>query len=49
MAAPCREQSYLGKTLENAVKKTIVAFAVATVGLGGCMTYDPYTGEEKNL
>ena len=47
MAAPCREQSYLGKTLENAVKKTIVAFAVATVGLGGCMTYDPYTGEEK--
>jgi len=29
------------------VKKTILAFAVATVGLGGCMTYDPYTGEEK--
>jgi outer membrane protein OmpA-like peptidoglycan-associated protein len=29
------------------VKKTILAFAVATFGLGGCMTYDPYTGEEK--
>ncbi|PHQ26932.1 hypothetical protein CLH62_04930 [Marinobacter guineae] len=29
------------------MKKTILAFAVATVGLGGCMTYDPYTGEEK--
>ncbi|XKG37329.1 OmpA family protein [Marinobacter sp.] len=29
------------------MKKTLVAFAVATVGLGGCMTYDPYTGEEK--
>lgn len=29
------------------MKKTILALAVATVGLGGCMTYDPYTGEEK--
>ncbi|MBU2953908.1 OmpA family protein [Marinobacter sp. F3R08] len=29
------------------MKKTIVAFALATVGLSGCMTYDPYTGEEK--
>ena len=29
------------------MKKTILAFAVATIGLGGCMTYDPYTGEEK--
>jgi|TARA_B100001121_G_C18695871_1_gene624984 outer membrane protein OmpA-like peptidoglycan-associated protein len=29
------------------VKKTILAFATATVVLGGCMTYDPYTGEEK--
>lgn len=29
------------------MKKTILAFALATVGLGGCMTYDPYTGEEK--
>jgi outer membrane protein OmpA-like peptidoglycan-associated protein len=32
---------------EIAVKKTILAFALATVGLSGCMTYDPYTGEEK--
>lgn len=29
------------------VKKTMCALAVATLGLGGCMTYDPYTGEEK--
>jgi len=29
------------------VKKTILAFAVATVGLSGCMTYDPYSGEQK--
>tara|TARA_R110000868_G_scaffold291517_2_gene551885 strand:+ start:1447 stop:2103 length:657 start_codon:yes stop_codon:yes gene_type:complete len=29
------------------VKKTILAFAVATFGLAGCMTYDPYTGGEK--
>lgn len=29
------------------MKKTILAFAVAIVGLSGCMTYDPYTGEEK--
>ncbi|MDY6840817.1 MAG: OmpA family protein [Pseudomonadota bacterium] len=29
------------------MKKTMLAFAVATVGLAGCMTYDPYTGEEK--
>ncbi|QSP94625.1 OmpA family protein [Marinobacter salinisoli] len=29
------------------MKKTVLAFAVATMGLSGCMTYDPYTGEEK--
>ena len=29
------------------MKKTILAFAVATFGLAGCMTYDPYTGGEK--
>lgn len=29
------------------MKKTILAFSVATFGLGGCMTYDPYTGEEQ--
>jgi len=29
------------------VKKTMVAFAMATVGLAGCMTYDPYTGEKE--
>lgn len=29
------------------MKKTLLAFAVATVTLNGCMTYDPYTGEEK--
>ena len=29
------------------MKKTILAFAIATTGLTGCMTYDPYTGEEK--
>ncbi|PPK53055.1 OmpA family protein [Marinobacter persicus] len=29
------------------MKKTILALAVATVTLAGCMTYDPYTGEEK--
>lgn len=29
------------------MKKTIIAFAMATVTLSGCMTYDPYTGEEK--
>ena len=29
------------------MKKTILAFAVATFGLGGRLTYDPYTGEEK--
>jgi outer membrane protein OmpA-like peptidoglycan-associated protein len=29
------------------VKKMILVFMVATFGLGGCMTYDPYTGEEK--
>ncbi|KAA1176259.1 OmpA family protein [Marinobacter salinexigens] len=29
------------------MKKTIFALTVATVTLGGCMTYDPYTGEEK--
>jgi len=34
---------------EKTVKKTILAFAVATVGLSGCMTYDPYTGEEKTF
>lgn len=29
------------------MKKTMVAFAMATVGLAGCMTYDPYTGEKE--
>jgi len=29
------------------MKKTIMALAVASVTLAGCMTYDPYTGEEK--
>ncbi|MBS3805029.1 MAG: OmpA family protein [Oleiphilaceae bacterium] len=29
------------------MKKALLAFVVATVGLAGCMTYDPYTGEEK--
>lgn len=29
------------------MKKTMVAFSVALVGLHGCMTYDPYTGEQK--
>lgn len=29
------------------MKKTILVFAVAAVTLSGCMTYDPYTGEEK--
>lgn len=29
------------------MKKTMMAVAVAVVTLNGCMTYDPYTGEEK--
>ncbi len=29
------------------MKKLFLALTLATVGLGGCMTYDPYTGEEK--
>lgn len=29
------------------MKKAILALAVTTMGLAGCMTYDPYTGEEK--
>lgn len=29
------------------MKKTMVAFSVALVGLHGCMTYDPYSGEQK--
>lgn len=29
------------------MKKTLLAVAFTTVGLNGCMTYDPYTGEEK--
>lgn len=29
------------------MKKIIFAFAFSTLALGGCMTYDPYTGEEK--
>lgn len=29
------------------MKKTVLAFAVAATALSGCMTYDPYTGEEK--
>lgn len=29
------------------MRKMILAFAAVTLGLSGCMTYDPYTGEEK--
>jgi len=29
------------------VKKTILAVTLASFTLGGCMTYDPYTGEQK--
>ncbi|MDO6442633.1 OmpA family protein [Marinobacter sp. 2_MG-2023] len=29
------------------MKRTMLAVAVATMGLAGCMTYDPYTGEQK--
>ncbi len=29
------------------MKKTLIAFSVAAFGLTGCMTYDPYTGEQK--
>lgn len=29
------------------MKKTLIAFSVAAFGLSGCMTYDPYTGEQK--
>lgn len=29
------------------MKKTMLAVAVTTMGLAGCMTYDPYTDEEK--
>lgn len=29
------------------MKKTLLALALSTLTLGGCMTYDPYTGEEK--
>lgn len=29
------------------MKKTILAFALSSLTLAGCMTYDPYTGEEK--
>lgn len=29
------------------MKKMLIAFSVAALGLTGCMTYDPYTGEEK--
>ncbi|MFC7293711.1 OmpA family protein [Marinobacter aromaticivorans] len=29
------------------MKKTMLALAVTTMGLAGCMTYDPYTGQEK--
>jgi outer membrane protein OmpA-like peptidoglycan-associated protein len=32
---------------ESAVKKTILAVTLASLTLGGCMTYDPYTGEQK--
>jgi outer membrane protein OmpA-like peptidoglycan-associated protein len=32
---------------ENAVKKAILAATLASVTLGGCMTYDPYTGDRK--
>lgn len=29
------------------MKKLLTVFSVALFGLAGCMTYDPYTGEEK--
>lgn len=29
------------------MKKTLMAVSVVAFGLTGCMTYDPYTGEEK--
>jgi len=29
------------------VKKTILAVTLVSLTLGGCMTYDPYTGEQK--
>jgi len=29
------------------MKKTILAFAVVALSLGGCATYDPYSGEQK--
>lgn len=29
------------------MKRTMLALAVTTMGLAGCMTYDPYTGEQK--
>ena len=29
------------------MKKTILALALSTLTLGGCMTYDPYTGEKE--
>ncbi|SHK32893.1 Outer membrane protein OmpA [Marinobacter antarcticus] len=29
------------------MKKTMLALAVTTMGLAGCMTYDPYTGEQS--
>ncbi len=29
------------------MRKTLIAFSVAAFGLSGCMTYDPYTGEQK--
>lgn len=29
------------------MKRTVLAFALSTLTLSGCMTYDPYTGEEE--
>ena len=29
------------------MRKTLIAFSVAAFGLSGCMTYEPYTGEQK--
>lgn len=29
------------------MNKTVLAFALSTLTLSGCMTYDPYTGEEE--
>src|SRR5699024_3410911 len=42
-----RQRRTVNKTGDLTVKKTLIAFSVAAFGLSGCMTYDPYTGEQK--